>query len=374
MATVLLIASLGSSLRNFRGQLIEDFRARGHDVHTAAPFQDADATTRKWLTSRGVHCHDIPLVRAGLSPHSDICTLLALYNLIRKVRPDSCLSYTIKPVIWGGVAAWLARIPQRVALITGLGYAFIEAPQGKRALVRWLVGHLYSIALRRSTLVIFQNPDDCNDFRRWGLLPSSVPVIVVHGSGVDLKVFSLVPFPQKPVRFLLVARLLGDKGIREYAASAERLHVKWPEAEFHLVGPLDTNPDGIKRDEVQAWQDAGNIIWQGELEDVRPAIAGAHVFVLPSYREGMPRTVLEAMSMGRPVITTDVPGCRETVVEGVNGFLVARQDIDELVGAMERFLVAPNLTIKMGANSRMIAEDKYDVHKVNAQMIAAMNL
>ncbi|MEQ9103557.1 MAG: glycosyltransferase [Rhodothermales bacterium] len=196
----------------------------------------------------------------------------------------------------------------------------------------------------------------------------------MHGSGVDLKVFSLVPFPQKPVRFLLVARLLGDKGIREYAASAERLHVKWPEAEFHLVGPLDTNPDGIKRDEVQAWQDAGNIIWQGELEDVRPAIAGAHVFVLPSYREGMPRTVLEAMSMGRPVITTDVPGCRETVVEGVNGFLVARQDIDELVGAMERFLVAPNLTIKMGANSRMIAEDKYDVHKVNAQMIAAMNL
>ncbi len=374
MARVLIIASLASSLRNFRGPLLEALRARGHTVHAAAPELETDTETRAWLEARGVTCHAYPMARSGLSPIGDLRCFLELYRLMRQVRPDLSLGYTIKPVIWGGLAAWMARVPERVALITGLGYAFSGEAQGKRALVRKIARRLYAIALRRASLAFFQNPDDRADFERWGLLPPGLPVLVVNGSGVDTAAFAPAPLPGTPMRFLLIARLLGDKGIREYAAAAARLRKNWPGAEFHLVGPLDPNPDGIGETEVRGWQEAGHLVWQGARDDVRPALADAHVYVLPSYREGTPRTVLEAMSMGRPVITTDAPGCRETVVDGVNGFLVPPRDVDALATAMERFLIEPDLIQRMGAKSRQHATEKYDIHKVNAVMIDAMGL
>jgi len=375
MARFLIIASLASSLRNFRGSLIRDIRSRGHEVHAAAPGLEADAATRSWLDAEGVVCHEVPISRTGLDPRADLRALIALWRLMRRLRPDICLGYTIKPVIWGGLAAWLARVPRRVALITGLGYAFTGAAGGKRALVRWIVKRLYGASLRRATLVFFQNPDDRDDFRRWQLLPATVSAEVVNGSGVDTSAFEPAPFPDGPMRFLLIARLLGDKGVREYARAAADLRARWPEVEFHLVGPLDPNPAGITEAQVRGWHQAGTLVWHGAVEDVRPFIAGVHVYVLPSYyREGTPRTVLEAMSMGRPIITTDAPGCRETVQDGVNGSLVPVRDAGALTGAMEKFLSDPSLVPSMGARSRRIAEEKYDVHKVNAAMIAAMNL
>jgi len=375
MARFLIIASLASSLRNFRGSLIRDIRSRGHEVHAAAPGLEADAATRSWLDAQGVICHEVPISRTGLDPRADLRALIALWRLMRRLRPDICLGYTIKPVIWGGLAAWLARVPRRVALITGLGYAFTGAAGGKRALVRWIVMRLYGASLRRATLVFFQNPDDRDDFRRWQLLPATVSAEVVNGSGVDTSAFEPAPFPDGPMRFLLIARLLGDKGVREYARAAADLRARWPEVEFHLVGPLDPNPTGITEAQVRGWHQAGTLVWHGAVDDVRPFIAGVHVYVLPSYyREGTPRTVLEAMSMGRPIITTDAPGCRETVQDGVNGSLVPVRDAGALTGAMEKFLSDPSLVPSMGARSRRIAEEKYDVHKVNAAMIAAMNL
>lgn len=375
MARILIIASLASSLRNFRGPLLEAMLARGHTVVAAAPELETDPETRAWLEARGVACHAYPMARSGLSPVGDLRSMLAHYRLMRRVRPDVCLGYTIKPVIWGGLAAWMAGVPQRVALITGLGYAFTGEAHGKRALVRGIARRLYTLALRRATLVFFQNPDDHTDFDRWGILPPELPVLVVNGSGVDTSTFAPAPLPDAPMRFLLIARLLGDKGIREYVAAAASLRSKWPDAEFHLVGPLDPNPDGISETEVRGWQEAGHVVWQGARSDVRPALADTHVFVLPSkYREGTPRTVLEAMSMGRPVITTDTPGCRETVEDGVNGFLVPPRDADALAAAMERFLTRPDLIHHMGAASRQRATEKYDVHKVNAVMIGAMGL
>ena len=375
MARFLIIASLASSLRNFRGSLIRDIRSRGHEVHAAAPGLEADAATRSWLDAEGVVCHEVPISRTGLDPRADLRALIALWRLMRRLRPDICLGYTIKPVIWGGLAAWLARVPRRVALITGLGYAFTGAAGGKRALVRWIVMRLYGASLRRATLVFFQNPDDRDDFRRWQLLPATVSAEVVNGSGVDTSAFEPAPFPDGPMRFLLIARLLGDKGVREFARAAADLRARWPEVEFHLVGPLDPNPAGIPEAQVRGWHETGTLVWHGAVEDVRPFIAGVHVYVLPSYyREGTPRTVLEAMSMGRPIITTDAPGCRETVQDGVNGSLVPVRDAGALTGAMEKFLSDPSLVPSMGARSRRIAEEKYDVHKVNAAMIAAMNL
>jgi glycosyltransferase involved in cell wall biosynthesis len=371
---IFILASLSESLRNFRGPLIERLAARGHKVHVAAPQLHQDDETRQWLQARGIMCHDVPLARAGLNPISDLQLLWALARLLRKIRPDLFLGYTIKPVIWGLIAARFAEVSQRVALITGLGYAFTGQARGRRALVQKLARSLYAHALKRATLVFFQNPDDRNAFRQLELLPDGTPTELVNGSGVDTDAYAPVALPSGPLRFLLIARLLGDKGIREYVAAARIIRAEHKSVEFHLVGGVDPNPDAISLDQVQSWHDSGDIIWHGPVTDVRPAIAEAHIYVLPSYREGTPRTVLEAMSMGRAVITTDAPGCRETVQDGLNGFLVPVRQVEPLVQAMRQFIRSPELIETMGAKARQIVVDKYEVKKVNAVMIKAMAL
>ena len=309
-----------------------------------------------------------------MNPVADFAMAVSLFRLMRKIRPDVVLSYTIKPVIWGTLAAWIARVPRRYALITGLGYAFTGRATGKRLIIQRIARWLYKCALAQATKVFFQNPDDAALFKNLGLVPGHVPIVVVNGSGVDTAHFAPVPLPKGPMSFLLIARLLGDKGIREYVQAASIIRRNHPTVRFDLVGGLDTNPDTIALAEVERWHALGDIIWHGPLDDVRPAIAAAHVYVLPSYREGTPRTVLEAMLMGRAVITTDAPGCRETVVEGINGFLVPVRDGVALANAMKRFIDRQDLVVEMGLTSRRIAEDKYDVHKVNAVMLAEMGL
>lgn len=374
MRRILILASFAPSLRNFRGALIEDLLRHGHQVHAAAPGLRADDEVRSWLEERGVVCHDVPLSRSGLNPLADLTTMWRLAGLMRRIRPDVFLGYTVKPVVWGLMAARIARVPQRVALITGLGYAFTGSDGGLRRMVRNIARGLYRIALEHATLIFFQNPDDRDDFERLGLLPGGVPVRLVAGSGVDTEHFAPQPFPADPVRFLLIARLLGDKGIREYVAAARILRQTRPDAEFHLVGGADPSPDGISGQEVAGWHDAGDVVWHGHLADVRDAIGQAHVYVLPSYREGTPRTVLEAMSMGRPIITTDAPGCRQTIVPGDNGFLVPVKDAPALAQAMERFLADPALIERMGARARQMAQDVFDVRLVNATMLSAMDM
>ena len=221
--------------------------------------------------------------------------------------------------------------------------------------------------------MFFQNPDDETLFRKFRLLPETVPSFVVNGSGVDVAEYSVAPLPDKPC-FLLIARLLGDKGLREYAQAAQLVKSVYPEAVFRLVGWIDDNPDAITQRELDQWVDSGLLEFLGRLDDVRPAISGCSVYVLPSYREGTPRTVLEAMAMGRAVITTDAPGCRETVVDGDNGFLVPVKDINALADAMIKMVDTPGLAASMGERSRRIAEEKYDVHKVNAAMLEGMGI
>ena len=222
--------------------------------------------------------------------------------------------------------------------------------------------------------MIFQNPDDQTLFRQLGLLQPGKPTLVVNGSGIDLASYTVAQLPSGPMHFLLIARLLGDKGLREYALAAQCIKAIHPDVQFSVVGWIDENPNAINQIELDAWVKAGTFNYLGRLQDVRPAIAQCSVYVLPSYREGTPRSVLEAMAMGRPIITTDAPGCRETVVEGVNGFLVPVQSADALVQAMLRFVNDPALASRMGLRSRQLAEDKYDVHKVNAEMLQAMGL
>lgn len=371
VSRVLLIASYPESIPAFRGPLIQALVASGCEVHVAAPGIGSLLQIRDALVAMGATLHDIPLRRTGTNPIADLGLLLALFRLVRKLRPTATLPYTIKPVVYGTLAAWLAGVPRRFALVTGLGYVFTGDRQG---LVKRIISRLYRAALGRTHKAFFQNPDDERHFRELGILPPHVPSVVVNGSGVDVDAYPFQPVAEAPPVFLMIGRLLGDKGVREYAEAARRVKQRFPAARFLLVGWIDENPDAIAQSDLDAWIVSGAIEFLGKLDDVRPAIEAASVYVLPSYREGTPRTVLEAMAMGRAVITTDAPGCRETVVDGDNGFLVPVQSVDALAEAMSRFIADPGLAARMGLRSRRIAEDKYDVRKVNALILREMGI
>lgn len=367
----LILAGQAESLLNFRGPLIEALQTSGSIVHVAAPELTADSLLKQYMLAKGMVVHSVPIRRNGTNPISDAQTLLALWWLMRRIRPDAVLGYTIKPVIYGSIAAWLAGVPKRFALITGLGYAF--QGNGDRNKIQQLVQGLYRIALSHTHKVFFQNPDDLTLFRRRGILSQDAQVCVVNGSGVDISHYAVVPLPNS-ISFILVARLLGDKGVREYINAAKIIREVHPDVIFALVGAVDSNPDSISQPELDSWLADGVISYYGHLSDVRPAISKSSVFVLPSYREGTPRSVLEAMSMGRAIITTDAPGCRETVINGENGFLVAVRSVDELVTSMKVLIARPELVAEMGKRAREICEEKYDVHKVNAVMLREMGI
>lgn len=376
----LIISSFLPSVLNFRGKLLEAINQQGYEIHIIAPDLTSFFTEHEKLLSLGYFVHEVSMQRTGTNPVADLKTLRSIYTLIKKIKPDYILSYTIKPVIYGTLVAWLTKVPNRYALITGLGYAFQNVEtQSKRGIFQKLVHGLYQQALSRSHKAFFQNPDDLKLFQDLNLLNTKTPTVVVNGSGVNVADFNVLPLPvttdQKiKISFLLIARLLVDKGVREYAEAAKIIKHKYPHVEFNLVGWIDENPTAITQQELDEWIAKKTINYWGKLSDVRPAIAESSVYVLPSYREGTPRTVLEAMAMGRAIITTDAPGCRETVIDGDNGFLVEVKSVENLVKAMEKLILQPGLITQMGNRSREIALHKYDVHKVNAHMMKEMGL
>jgi glycosyltransferase involved in cell wall biosynthesis len=367
---VLLIAGLAESLTNFRGPLIAALLARKVEVHVAAPDLEAGSATYAKLVALGCQVHSISLARAGTNPLADLRTLVSLALLMRKVRPGVVLAYTIKPVIYGMLAARITGVTKRFALITGLGYTFQTNSTGR---LQQLVQYLYKLALKCADKVFFQNPDDQALFKQLGLL-DSVTSVVVNGSGIDLDYYASQPMPTSVPKFLMIGRLLGDKGVREYAQAAMQLKVKNPLVVFQLAGWIDENPNAIAQTELDGWIKSGAIEYLGKLEDVRTALAGCSVFVLPSYREGTPRSVLEAMATGRAIITTDAPGCRETVEQGVNGFLVPIKNFQALSVAMQTCIDEPNYVAQMALSSLQIAIEKYDVNKVNIHMLTEMGL
>lgn len=362
---VLIVGSFAPSLTRFRGPLITAMVEHGHTVVAAAP--DIDQETGDALRKIGAHVREIPLRNVSLNPMALVRSLRAMRALIRQERPDVLISYTIKPVIVAALAGRAEKVGTIVSLITGAGYAFTGGRELKRLLSRAAASLLYRIALKRSDVIVFQNPDDERLFRDLGLVPRHRETFMVNGSGVDLAHFSPVPVPDG-TSFLMIARLLKDKGIREFAEAAKRLKEVHPEIPITLVGDFDPSPDSLSREALDELVRCG-IDYQGHVADVRPMIAACSVYVLPSYREGTPRSVLEAMAMGRAIITTDAPGCRETVRDGQNGFLVRPRDADSLYEAMIRFIDEPGLARKMGEESRRLAETKYDVAKVNAKLL-----
>ena len=367
----IIIGTLPQSLSNFRGDLIRAVVERGHRVTamaTAATSEDIAA-----INALGAAFYPFPVERSGLNPLVDIQSYVALRRAFRQLAPDVVLAYTIKPVIWGGLALRSAQSSHRFfALITGLGYSFAGGGTLRRGL-RSLVTRLYRQALGRADRVIFQNIDNRDVFVSRTIV-SAKKCCIVNGSGVDTTRFAVTSMPEDGTHFLMIARLLGDKGLREYAAAARLVRARFSDVTFHLVGPPDLSPDGIPLAVVREWNDSGIIVYHGAASDVRPLISQCHIYVLPSYHEGMPRSVLEAMAMGRPILTTDVSGCRETVAVGKNGWLIPKGDAAALAERMEWFILNREQWPAMGQLSRERVMQRFDVHAINAQMLDIMGL
>lgn len=365
---VLFVAGNARSLIANRGDLIREMLSSGLSVAAAVPTRDYLPE----VESLGIVIYPFDMGRTGVNPISDINTVISLVALMRRLRPDAVFNYTIKPVIYGSIAARLARVPRVYSMVTGLGHIFTTYSLRTR-IIRSVVTRLYQLGIGCSDRVFFQNPDDEQEFVELGIVRDREKVVRVNGSGIDVEKYARHRLPEGPPVFLFIGRLLIEKGIAEFVEAAASLQASYPEARFIAVGPHDPSlPHSVKKRELDHWQRESAVEFVGNVADVRPWLAQCSVFVLPSYREGTPRSVLEAMSIGRAIITSDAPGCRETVSDGVNGFLVPPREVTPLADAMEHFLERPELIERMADESRRLVEEKYDVRKVNYVIMEAL--
>jgi len=369
MKKIILVSRCAWTLYNFRVGLMCALKRAGYNVLGGGADGDGFESKIKGL---GVSFKPLPIDKKGMIPFADIKLLWTLYRWYRRERPAVVHHFTIKPVIYGSLAARLAGVPRIVNTVTGLGYVFMEEDMTwLRRLVEWQ----YRVALASAHFTFFQNADDLAYFitrcvvprRKAGLLP---------GSGVDRSfftpVFTTIPSPDAPVTFLMVARLLREKGLLEYVDAARLVKQDYPTARFQLLGRRDErNPTVVSASELDRWQEEGVLSWLGEASDVRPIIARADVVVLPSYREGTPRALLEAAAMEKPIIATQTVGCREVVEDGVNGLLVPVKDARALADAMFRLIQAPDLRERMGKAGRAKVEREFDEQMVIEKVLEA---
>lgn len=333
----------------------------GYDVHVATMDGPAVAD----IQALGMTHHPIPMTRSGKHPLQELGTLLALVRLFRKLRPDVVHLVTIKPVLYGGIAARIARVPGMVAAISGLGFVFLSNSL-KMRLVRAVVARLYRIALGHpNSRVIFQNANDRDLLKSLGAVRDD-QVVIIRGAGVDLDAYRPTPAPPAPpVVVTMVARLLRDKGVQEFVQAARLLRERGVPVTMQLVGGLDAgNPTSATQADVDAWQQEGCVQALGERSDVAALYAAAHIAVLPSYREGLPKSLIEAAACGRAVVTTDVPGCRDAIEPDVTGLLVPVRDAAALADAIARLAEDAALRESMGTAGRALAEREFDINQV----------
>lgn len=367
---IIVVASLAYSLVNFRGALLQRLVREGFDVVACAP--DRDTAIVQTLKGWGVRFVTVPMDRAGLNPLADFATLASLCQLFRREQPKLVLAYTQKPIIYAGLAARLIGGIDFFAMVSGLGHAFGSVQSARRSILRTLVSVMYRQAVARARCIFVFNRDDAGELRRHAIVRDQ-PVVEVPGSGVDVSHFASREMPTGPFTFVMVARLMREKGLEEFVAASRMVSQQWPRARFEIVGPLDANPTGLTRLDIARWEAGGTIEYLGETRDVRLPLASAHVFVLPSYyREGLPRSILEAMATGRPVITTDTPGCRDAVIDGETGLIIPPRDAPALAEAMLRFRRDATLASQMGRAGRARAESIYAVDLVNNRLLDAI--
>jgi glycosyltransferase involved in cell wall biosynthesis len=366
---IAVLSSHTPSLFWFRMDMMQEFIHNGHTVIALGVGPETDWKDK--FKKHNIEYRQLHVERNGINPFKDLKTLAELYRFMKKEKPDKVFAYQAKTVIYGSIAANLNGITEVYPVIAGLGSIF-RGNGIKNKIVKTIMKKEYKIACSCSKKVLFQNNDDKNEFVRNGLINADKTVII-NGSGVNLEKFQPVPLPSEPA-FLFIGRLIKDKGIIEYLEACKIVKTQHPKTRCLLVGPYDSNPSALKPEELRPYIEDEIVEYFGEQSDVRSFIAQCSTYVLPSYHEGTPKTVLEAMAMGRAIITSDAPGCRETVIDGYNGYLVTVGDIYGVVDRMNYLISNPNLCKKMGRTSLEIAREKFDVKKVNQAILQTMGL
>ncbi|OZI38786.1 glycosyltransferase family 1 protein [Bordetella genomosp. 5] len=358
--TLLFVVNNPAFFMSHRAPLALAAQAEGYDVHVATMDGPAVAD----IQALGLTHHAIPMTRSGKQPLQELGTLMALVRLFKRLRPDLVHLVTIKPVLYGGLAARLARVPAMVAAISGLGFVFV-ARGGKAALVRGVVSVLYRLALgHRNSKIVFQNANDRELLGKVGAVRDD-QVEMIRGSGVDLAEYRAEPEPPEPAVALMVARLLRDKGVFEFVEAARLLREQGLPVRLRLAGGIDPgNPASVTPEELQRWRDEGLVEVLGERRDVADLYAASHIAVLPSYREGLPKSLIEAAACGRAVVTTDVPGCRDAIEPGETGLLVPPKNATALAGAIAALAVDPTRRQALGAAGRRLAEREFSIADV----------
>ena len=370
----LIVSNDSKSIVNFRLDLLLEIKSLGYEVNVISPGINYSSYS-SMLLDHGFNLYDLSLSRVGMNPLSEFRTLYELYLTIKKIKPDYVLSYTIKPCIYGSIVSKILGVKSINMLITGLGYVFTEESKTKKT-NRAILG-LYKIACSCANNIIFQNNDDASLFKEMGLVSNFKKISLVNGSGVNCNSFPVMPLKKKInyiPNFLMVSRLLKDKGIYEYIEAIRMVKKESPEVVFGLLGSLDDNPLSVSLNELNKWIDEDLIVYHGYTNNVKDIIKEYNVIVLPSYREGVPRAILEGMAMGRAIVTTNAPGCRETVIDGVNGFLVEPKSSHSLYLAFAKLIKEPYLIENMSKESLSLIRAKFEVGLVNRQMITIMGL
>lgn len=370
--TIVMIGTTAACFYGFRADLIKNLNSQGVVVYAFTTDQDKIELER--IKNLGAIPITYSLNRGGLNPFADILATYKLAQQIKQLQPDIVFSYFAKPVIFGTIAAKLAKVPKVIGMLEGLGYTFTEQPEGlskKTQLIKKVQVLLYKIALPQLDKLIFLNPDDPLDLiDQYAINVKKIEVL--GGIGLNLKDYAYQPIPsiQQPINFLFIGRLLKEKGIHDFLAAAKLVKEKYPETKFTVLGAIDPhNLGALKQSELDELISSNIIHYPGHVNNVKDWIANSHVFVLPSYREGVPRSTQEAMAIGRPIITTDVPGCRETIIDGRNGFLVEKWNPEALAEKMIYFIEQPEKIEKMGIESFKIATEKFDSSIVNEKLL-----
>lgn len=360
MKKIVLISNIPFTIFNFRKELVEELVKRDYSVVAVC---NTNSNLNNFENNPNVKVVHWELNRRSINPLGELKSLYVLYRILKSEKPDVFFAYTIKPVIYSGLCNVFLKIEKSNSFITGLGYVFINQ-SFKNIILRRLIVFLYRFSLMKVQKVFFQNTDDINLFNKLRILPKS-KTYLTNGSGVNLDYYkNLSGINKEPFSFVVISRLLKDKGIYEYIEAIKIVKKQFPHSRFYLAGPFDVNPSSIKKSEVDKWEEEGLVHYLGDLKDVREVLSRVEVSILPSYREGTPRIILESMSMGLPIIVTDAPGCRETVIHKYNGFLVDVKNVQSLAEAMSEFVKNPHLISQMGSNSILFAKEKYDVRKV----------
>lgn len=373
---LLFFTSYSPSVLTFRLQLLREIARLGHTVFVVVPSDSYYPKVRDQLSSYGITCIPIALSRRGLNPFSFFASTILILVKLLTIRPDIFVPYTLKPILASALAypIYSLFVPSArlIPYITGLGSYFTDLHSGASPAHAFVICPLYKRLFHFSHHALFQNPDDPEYLRQLSILPPQLQTTVILGSGIDTKEYPVSDLPSQPI-FLCLSRLLLNKGLREYIEAASIIKSRHPSARFLLAGMYEDGPSSLSPDYLRQSIDSNSIEYLGHVENVYSLIAESQCYVLASYREGLPRSVLEAMSVGRPIITTDVPGCRETVIPGVNGYLVQPRSVSSLVNALDSYLSLPNDKLKsMSLHSRSMVERLFCINHVNRQILSIL--